>query len=211
MWQKQLHEKWRVFRSGVAYGVNGLISHQADRDEVVRRKTDLELTDSWIPEARQSIFHEEYAKALVGDSLFWGMWINTLYEYRSPRSDTGTKNFGFNNEGLITFDRQNKKDIYYLYRALWNSKQKTLHITDKRNNLVANNEVSLRVYASPSVKGAPKLYIAGDSITMEEVAPAQYVAKNIRITDSTPIVVKHGALQDSVTLIYGSPLRALDY
>ncbi len=206
VWQKQLHDKWTMFRSAVAYGGGGRIEHQADRGDLLYRKG--READTWLPEVRQSRLHEEYTKYLIGDSLFWGMWVNTLYDYRSPRSI-----YGLNNEGVITFDRQTKKDAYYLYRALWNTESPTLHIVDKRNNLVVDSVVSVRVYASAieDNNSTPTLEIGNESINMVRVAPARYIADGIKVTGTLPITVKYGDLVDSVTLIYGSPLKGREY
>ncbi|MFR9620563.1 MAG: glycoside hydrolase family 2 TIM barrel-domain containing protein [Rikenellaceae bacterium] len=204
VWQNQLHSSWSRFRSAVAYGAGGRVDHQEDRSELVYRRG--RLTDDWLPEVRQSRLHEEYSKALVPDSLFWGMWVNSIYDYSSPRSK-----FGYTNEGLVTFDRQTKKDAYYLYRALWNDKEQTLHIVDKRNNLLIDSIVSLRVYASEIKDSNPKITIDGKEAEMTNIAPAQYIYENIRVTDQSVITVKHGQATDSVVLIYGSPLRRREY
>ncbi len=208
VWQDQLHSRWTNFRSAVAYGGGGRIEHQADRDELSTRKG--READRWLPEARQSRLHEEYSKYLIGDSLFWGVWVNTLFDFRSPRSD-----YGINSQGVITFDRLTKKDSYYLYRAMWNEDSATLHIVDKRNNYVVDSVVSLRVYASPlkgDAEAAPMLSIDGqETKSMLQIAPSQYIYEGLKVTSESLIEVSHGELRDSVRLIYGSPLRGREY
>ncbi|MFI3327795.1 MAG: glycoside hydrolase family 2 TIM barrel-domain containing protein [Rikenellaceae bacterium] len=204
VWQEQLHSRWTNFRSAVMYGDEGNISHQADRRAVVRQRTN--SREGWFPEVRQSIQHETYSRALAKDSLFWGVWLSALYDYRAPRSATG-----MSNNGVVAYDRAQKKDAYHLYRAQWNNDAKTLHIADKRNNLLATPTTSLIVYASDDGGATPMVYINGDTLSMRRTSPSQFKLDSVRVAqpaNRVNVVVHHNDLRDSVTLIYNSPLRA---
>ena len=83
-----------------------------------------------MPEEKQTRFHEEYARSLQNDSLFWGAWIDNMFDYGSYR-----RPYGVNGAGLVTFDRRDCKDAYYRYRAMWNRRSQTLHIVDKHRRL----------------------------------------------------------------------------
>ncbi len=199
VWRDKLHSEWSNFRSGVMYGEGGAMEHQIDRSDIAKCRTDGRI--GWFPEGRQSAMHEEYAKELSQDSLFWGMWMPALFDFKSSRSVLGE-----NKDGLVTFDRVGRKDIFYLYRALWNRDIPTLHIADRRARYEGENRQTLRVYASDTI--APIAVIDGDSIEMKSVAPAQYVLENISVLDRKKVVVRQGELADSVELIFGSPLRS---
>lgn len=80
-----------------------------------------------LPESRQTRFHEEYARHLAQDSLFWGIWIDQLADYGSSR-----RPYGVNARGLVGLDRCERKDAFYLYKALWNRETPTLHIAERR-------------------------------------------------------------------------------
>lgn len=116
-----------------------------------------------MPEERQTRFHEEYVKNLQNDSLFWGTWINNMFDYGSAR-----RPYGINGEGLVTIDRRERKDAYYLYRALWNERKPTLHIVDKRRS-PARPQPGRRSALYSSV-GAPTLFVGADTVAMTQYA-----------------------------------------
>ncbi len=200
VWSEQLHSKWGGMRSGVMYGEGGCVDHQIDRSQLQLSR--IQNREGWFPEVRQSAMHEEYAKQLTPDSLFWGTWSTALFDFKSPRTKLGE-----NVEGFVSYDRTTNKDAYYLYRALWNTKQPTLHIADKRASLVGDGEMSttLRVYASGDE--APIATIMGKKHTMTKVAPAQYILENVKIIGRTKVVVEQGGLKDEIEYIYNSPIR----
>lgn len=110
----------------------GFIGHKSYTAQTAPRS-------NWMPEERQTRFHEEYVKNLQNDSLFWGTWINNMFDYGSAR-----RPYGINGEGLVTIDRRERKDAYYLYRALWNERKPTLHIVDKRRSLRDRNRAGVQ-------------------------------------------------------------------
>ena len=54
-----------------------------------------------------------------------------------------------NDKGLVTRDRRIKKDVFYLYKSLWNKKVTTVHITSSRlSGIPAGKTFSLKVYSN---------------------------------------------------------------
>ncbi|MFI3289652.1 MAG: glycoside hydrolase family 2 TIM barrel-domain containing protein [Rikenellaceae bacterium] len=199
VWRDKLHSEWSSFRSGVMYGEGGVVDHQINRDDIALCRTEERV--AWFPEGRQSAMHEEYAAALNDDPKFWGIWMPALFDFKSSRSPLGEKA-----DGLVSFNRIDRKDAFYLYRALWNKEQPTLHIADRRARHSGTNNQTLRVYASDSV--APVVYIGDTVKSMKMIAPSQFVLEDIKVDNSLNVVVRHGDMVDSVELIYDSPLRA---
>ena len=71
-----------------------------------------------------------------------------------------------NDKGLITRDRQTKKDVFYLYKAWWNQEVKTVYITERRLHYrPANQQFTLTVYAN-----APSLTLYRDGEKVAELA-----------------------------------------
>ncbi len=199
LWRDKLHTEWSNFRSGVMYGEQGARDHQINRDDIAECRSDTRR--GWFPEGRQSAMHETYTSVLSADSLFWGTWLTSLFDFKSSRSEVGEKM-----SGLVEFDRKGRKDAFYLYRALWNKETPTLHIADRRAVYEGDSRQKLMVYASDTI--APIAYYGSDSIEMESVAPSQFVLEGVEVDGNTKVVVKQGDLADSVELIFGSPLRA---
>lgn len=48
----------------------------------------------------------------------------------------------------MTQDRRERKDVYYLYRAMWNKRDTTLHLADKRHRLRDTERQAFKVYSS---------------------------------------------------------------
>ena len=149
----------------------------------------------------QTEFHEGYAKHLAQDSLFWGLWINNMYEFGSVRHADG-----ISRTGLITFDRNDKKDAYYLYRALWNKSTPTLHITEKRRNIRQDSLQQIKFYSSVAAK--PTLLINGDTVRVREYAPCQFISDSVIIRGQNKVVLTAGELSDQQIITIGNTLKS---
>ena len=192
VWRNQLQKNWSNLRSGVCYGGSGFIGHKSYTAQTAPRS-------NWMPEERQTRFHEEYVKNLQNDSLFWGTWINNMFDYGSAR-----RPYGINGEGLVTIDRRERKDAYYLYRALWNERKPTLHIVDKRRSLRDRNRQAFSVYSSV---GAPTLFVGADTVAMTQYAACQYRSDSVEIQGIVKVKAVAGEQCDSVTLRVGNVLK----
>ena len=192
VWRNQLQKTWSNLRSGVCYGGSGFIGHKSYTAQTAPRS-------NWMPEERQTRFHEEYVKNLQNDSLFWGTWINNMFDYGSAR-----RPYGINGEGLVTIDRRERKDAYYLYRALWNERKPTLHIVDKRRSLRDRNRQAFSVYSSV---GAPTLFVGADTVAMTQYAACQYRSDSVEIQGIVQVKAVAGEQCDSVTLRVGNVLK----
>lgn len=54
---------------------------------------------------------------------------------------------GLNNKGLVTFDRQTRKDSFYIYKAYW-TKAPFVHICSRRFKERAEETVQVKVYSN---------------------------------------------------------------
>ncbi|MFI3278193.1 MAG: sugar-binding domain-containing protein [Rikenellaceae bacterium] len=197
VWSSLLHSKWGYMSSAVCYGENGDIDHQPS---IVRPKAGNK--EEWFPEARQRQMHEEYAKILDSDSLFWGVWLNALFDFKSSRSAIGE-----NVSGVMTRSRERRKDIFYLYKSLWNREQKTLHIAGSHDNLLLTPNLNLTIYSSCDTTPI-SVTMADQRYEARRVAPSRFVADSIFIGGRETVYVTQGDMRDSAEFIYGSPLRA---
>ncbi len=146
-----------------------------------------------MPEERQTRFHEAYSRNLQNDSLFWGVWIHNLFDYGSTRYP-----YGVDGRGLVTFDRRTCKDAYYLYRAMWNRKSPTLHLTGRHTARRSSNSQVLYVYSSA---GVPTLTVGTDTVSVHEYAAYQYRSDSITLPAGQVVVrAAAGDLRDSLIL-----------
>ena len=196
IWTERQHSDWGHLRSAVAYGAPGSINIQVNSS-----LKPVDVSPKWQPERWQTDFHEGYAKHLAQDSLFWGLWINTMFEFGSVRHTDGIAR-----TGLVTFDRNDEKDAYYLYRALWNKKQPTLHITEKRRNIRQDSVQQIKFYSSAAA--APILTINGDTIRVREHAPCQFKSDSVIMRGENKIILVAGELRDQQIITIGNSLKS---
>lgn len=194
VWCRQLSTNtlWRKLRYGVCYGEEGSTSHQTERIERAHRGTYL------LPERRQTYMHERYSDIIAEADIFWGVWLNSMFDYASSR-----RPYGLNQSGLVSYDRATAKDAYYLYRATWNSSEPTLHISDCRWTERTDTLQHVNIYSSV---GQPTLVVDGDTVAVRAIARGQYRADSLTLRGRVNIVATDstGTHHDRLELRVGS-------
>ncbi len=186
VWRDRLQHRWSHLQSAIAYGGYGIPGHRKQPNRTVP-------DPNCMPEERQTRFHEAYSRNLQNDSLFWGVWIHNLFDYGSTRYP-----YGVDGRGLVTFDRRTCKDAYYLYRAMWNRKSPTLHLTGRHTARRSSNSQVLYVYSSA---GVPTLTVGADTVSVHEYAAYQYRSDSITLPAGQVVVrAAAGDLRDSLIL-----------
>lgn len=190
IWCEQLstNKSWASLRCGVNYGEAGVRGHNSERIERADRNSRL------LPERRQSDMHERYIEQIDDADIFWGVWLDNMFDYASAR-----RPYGMNAAGMVEYDHATRKDAFYLYRARWNDDEPTLHIADKGWAGRRDELQTVDVYSSV---GEPRLVVDGDTVVMRSVGRAHYRAdsvvvrgvKTIRATDAS------GRYSDSATI-----------
>ena len=195
LWRDGLSKDWSNLRSSVAYGESGSIDQQTD---VAMKPATID--ERWLPERWHTEFHEQYAQRLAQDSLFWGVWVNNMFDFGSVRH-----NDGISRKGLVSFDRKDQKDAYYLYRALWNKKSPTLYISEKRRNIRQDSVQTIKIYSS--AKDAPVLTVNKEAVKVNQTAPCQYVSDPVVMHGRNVVEVKAGELSDQQIITIRNALK----
>lgn len=195
LWRDGLSKDWSNLRSSVAYGESGSIDQQTD---VAMKPATID--ERWLPERWHTEFHEQYAQRLAQDSLFWGVWVNNMFDFGSVRH-----NDGISRKGLVSFDRKDQKDAYYLYRALWNKKSPTLYISEKRRNIRQDSVQTIKIYSS--AKDVPVLTVNKEAVKINQTAPCQYVSDPVVMRGRNVVEVKAGELSDQQIITIRNALK----
>ena len=112
-------------------------------------------------EEYQAIYHEYLLDCFARHPFLWGTYVWNMFDFAADARDQGGEP-GMNHKGLITFDRQTKKDSFFLYKAYW-SREPFVHICSKRfadrtgkelNVKVYTNQTSVTLYANGQRVGA---------------------------------------------------------
>ena len=98
------------------------------------------------PEQFLSWFHEESWRELEDRSYLWGVWLWNGFDFGTTVRSEGDAQ-DINTKGLITYDRQIRKDAYYFYQANW-SNAPSLHINGRRYVDRAYPVTDVRVYSN---------------------------------------------------------------
>ena len=188
LWQGALRSNWNHLRQAVCYGES---SNPARYGEVKR-------CNAHEADLRQQSFHEGYLR-LVDEDLFWGVWLNSMFDAGSTRYLRGLRN-----SGVVEGNHNSRKDLFYLYKSQWGRRKPTLHITDKERTIRTDEKQVLTVYSS---MGTPVMTINGDTVACQNVARTVYRTDTLRLKGRNEVKVSVGDRSDEMTLTIGNYLR----
>lgn len=110
-------------------------------------------------ESYQCLYHEHMLNMIESRPWLWATHVWNLFDFAADGRDEGGKH-GENQKGLVTFDRQAKKDAFYLYKAYWNKTEPFVHIAGGRYVDRAEDVTEVTVYSNQdtvklSIDGRP--------------------------------------------------------
>jgi len=145
------------------YGAGANISHHTEGPLVKP-----EPKGAFHPEEWQSFVHEQDWAQMKDNPKLWGSFIWNMFDFACKRRDEGNTP-SLNDKGLVTHDRQFRKDAFYFYKANWNP-EPMVHITSRRavNRTLPTTEV--KVYSNcPQVE----LSVNGKSLGTMKPGPTK--------------------------------------
>lgn len=163
------------------------------------------------PEEAQALCHEGNWEAFSERPWLWCKFVWVFADFPSTIRREGDTD-GVNDKGLVTRDRQNRKDAFYFYKANWNNEEPTLHINSARYDLREDGITDVRVYTNlPSAS----LYVNGKLVgTKKKDKLCRIVWEGIKLNVGENLIevkAKNGKeiLSDSCCWAY-SPATAAD-
>lgn len=129
------------------YGAGGSIAQHAANPASADNGAD--HTPAVHTEEYQSYYHEGYIAAFATRPYLWGKFIWAGFDFASDSRSEGMS-LGLNDKGLVTFDRQTKKDAFYLYKANW-STEPFVYVTSRRFTTLPKSSKSIRVYSNAAM------------------------------------------------------------
>ena len=189
VWQSALRSSWSHLAQAACYGEGGVRGIYSDHSKEAHSEQHL------VPEACQTAFHEAYVRQL-DETLFWGTWLNAMFDFGSVRRTGGVRT-----SGIVGFDHTTRKDAFYLYRTLWNRRLATLHIVDKHHTLRNEARQAFTIYASGS---KPTLLINGDTVAVQHVSEGVFRSDSVTLAGHNIVEASSGQLRDSHSLTIGN-------
>lgn len=134
-------------------------------------------------------FHEIHWGALEKSNYILGTYIWNTFDFATPLSSQGGIH-SRNSKGLVTFDRQLKKDPFYWYKANW-SKEPVLYLTQRRAINRANEVTDVTVYSNI---GTPTLTVNGKAIQTHAQGETKvhYIFKHVKLQLGENIIEVRG-------------------
>ena len=141
-------------------------------------------------EEYQAYYHEELIKQLFTRKYLWATHVWNMFDFGADARAEGGEN-GQNHKGLITMDRQYKKDAFYAYKA-WLSDEPFVHLCGKRYVDRVEDVTKVTVYSNLDTV---ELFVNGESIGTK-TAPDHFFYFDVKNEGETTIVAKAGELTD---------------
>lgn len=117
------------------YGADSVIRLQSPKPE----KGD--YTESYM-----AVYHEHMLQMISERPYLWGTYVWNMFEFAAAgRDEAGDP--GKNHKGLITFDRKQKKDAFFIYKAWW-SDEPFVHLCGSRYVDRIESETEIKVYSN---------------------------------------------------------------
>ena len=82
------------------------------------------------PEEYLTWYHEENWRELADRDYLWGIWLWNAFDFGTTVRAEGDAQ-DINTKGLVSYDREVRKDAFYFYRAIW-SDEPTVHVQGRR-------------------------------------------------------------------------------
>ncbi len=141
-WADQKHQQMPEKPIGISeYGAGASLYHQ--QEELIQPAPN----SYWHPENWQTHFHEGHWIAIDQRPFLWGSFIWNLFDFGAAHRTEGQVP-GKNDKGLVSFDRKDKKDAFYFYKANWNQHEPMLYIAERRVIKRTNSQQTIKVYSN---------------------------------------------------------------
>ena len=145
-------------------------------------------------EEYQALWHETVYPQIESRPWLWGSFVWNMFDFSSVRRNEGGQKY-INAKGLVSHDRQLRKDAFYYYKARW-SKDSFVHLCAKRFVNRAQDTIDVKCYTNqPSVK----LLLNGNPFGEAKAENGAVVFQHVPLTHGdTQIQVIAGDCVDSV-------------
>jgi beta-galactosidase len=154
------------------YGAGASVFQHEEMASARRPKT----AGAWHPEEYQAKYHEEYWRQLKARPWLWGNYIWCLFDFASPTRMEGDT-VGRNDKGLVTADRQTRKDAFYFYQANWTTNP-MVHITSKRFSDRTEAKTEVKIYSNAD---AVELKLNGVSLGRKTSGDRRFVWPAVKL------------------------------
>lgn len=177
-WFDQFHARYPDKPIGCSeYGCEGLNWHTSNPEQG-------DYTEEY-----QAFYHEELIRQLFSRKYIWATHVWNMFDFGADARNEGGEN-GQNHKGLVTFDRQYKKDAFYAYKA-WLSDEPFIHLCGKRYINRVEEVTKVTVYSNQS-----EVELFANGISLGRQAGEHFFYFDVPNRGETSLVAVAGDLKD---------------
>lgn len=144
-------------------------------------------------ESYQCVYHEHILDMIGQRPYLWATHVWNLFDFAADGRDEGGKH-GVNQKGLVTMDRQLRKDAFYLYKAHWSS-EPFVHICGRRYADRAEDTTEVKVYSNQ-----PEVTLYADGKLVETQTGKHIFRFQLPISGEHCVEAKTGTVSDRITI-----------
>ena len=146
-------------------------------------------------EEYQSYYHEELIKQIADRPYLWATHVWNMFDFAADARAEGGEN-GMNHKGLVTFDRQYKKDSFYAYKA-WLNPEPMIHICSKKYVDRVEDVTKVTVYSNCD---EVELFRNGESVGKQKKGKYPFFYFDVKNEGMSTLEAKAGELSDTATI-----------
>ena len=144
-------------------------------------------------EEYQCLYHEHMLRMIEERPWLWAAHVWNMFDFAADGRDEGGKH-GENQKGLVTIDRELRKDAFYLYKAYW-SKEAFVHLCGRRYVDRAEEVTKIKVYSNQPLVA---LYVDGKLV--EEQNGSRVFCFEVPISGVHTVTAQAGEYRDEITI-----------
>ncbi len=183
-WFDDFHKKYPNKAIGLSeYGCEALDWHTSNP------------TQGDYTEEYQSYYHEELIKQIAVRPYIWATHVWNMFDFAADARAEGGEN-GMNHKGLVTFDRQYKKDAFYAYKA-WLNPEPMVHICSKKYIDRVEDVTKVTVYSNCD---EVELFRNGESVGKQKKGEFPFFCFEVKNEGTSTLEAKAGELSDTATI-----------
>ena len=154
-WADNIHATYPARTVGVSeYGAGASI-YQHSENPV----TEPANAGPFHPEEYQNIYHESHWQQMKARPFLWSKFVWNMFDFAADGRNEGDTP-GRNDKGLVTYDRQVRKDAFYWYKANWTTNP-MVYITGHTFTNRLTNTFTAKIYANCD---SVELFLNGGSL-----------------------------------------------
>jgi beta-galactosidase len=141
-WADGLHAAKPTWKIGISeYGAGAALTQHADAP------TAPDPYGAFHPEEWQNLVHEAHWRQMKTRPYLWAKIIWNMFDFAVDSRNEGDTP-GRNDKGLVSYDRQTRKDAFYWYKANWNTATPVVYITSRRFTPRTTATVPIKIYSN---------------------------------------------------------------